>query len=213
MQANKIFEHPEFGKVRIVMIDGEPWFVAADVCKALSISNSRDSVGKLEKEEKMTVDLTDSHSGTRGGAQKISVVNESGLYTLVLSSRKPEAKSFKRWITHEVLPALRNAAGLGAADALRMLSRENQKKGNRYLYEAGLGDRKNYCAAARVAGKAMGMRLHKEKAVPKDEIPAERLPEYDKIFDETVKLFDLKDRYGIEFSVSAAIYGQYGDKK
>ena len=94
-----------------------------------------------------------------------------------------------------------------------MMSRENQKKGNRYLYEAGLGDRKHYCAAARVAGKAMGMRLHKEKAVPKDEIPAERLPEYDKIFDETVKLFDLKDRYGIEFSVSAAIYGQYGDKK
>ena len=143
----------------------------------------------------------------------MAVVNEPGLYTLILGSRKPEAKSFKRWITHEVLPTLRNAAGLGAEDALRMLSRENQKKGNRYLYEAGLGDRKHYCAAARVAGKAMGMRLHKEKAVPKDEIPAEWLPEYDKIFNETVKLFDLKDRYGIEFSVSAAIYGQYGERK
>ncbi len=59
----------------------------------------------------------------------------------------------------------------------------------------------------------MGMRLHKEKAVPKDEIPAERLPEYDKIFSETVKLFDLKDRYGIEFSVSTAIYRQYGERK
>ena len=211
MQANKIFEHPEFGKVRTVMIDGEPWFVAADVCNALDIGNPSQALSRLDEDEKIITLI--SNEGNQRGNPNVAVVNEPGLYTLILGSRKPEAKSFKRWITHEVLPALRNAAGLGAADALRMLSRENQKKGNRYLYEAGLGDRKHYCAAARVAGKAMGMRLHKEKAVPKDEIPAERLPEYDKIFSETVKLFDLKDRYGIEFSVSAAIYGQYGDKK
>lgn len=211
MQANKIFEHPEFGKVRTVMIDGEPWFAAADVCNALDIRNPSQAISRLDEDEKIITLI--SNEGNQRGNPNVAVVNEPGLYTLILGSRKPEAKSFKRWITHEVLPALRNAAGLGAADALRMLSRENQKKGNRYLYEAGLGDRKHYCAAARVAGKAMGMRLHKEKAVPKDEIPAERLPEYDKIFNETVKLFDLKDRYGIEFSVSAAIYGQYGDKK
>ena len=211
MQANKIFEHPEFGKVRTVMIDGEPWFSAADVCNALDIRNPSQAISRLDEDEKIITLI--SNEGNQRGNPNVAVVNEPGLYTLILGSRKPEAKSFKRWITHEVLPALRNAAGLGAADALRMLSRENQKKGNRYLYEAGLGDRKHYCAAARVAGKAMGMRLHKEKAVPKDEIPAERLPEYDKIFNEPVKLFDLKDRYGIEFSVSAAIYGQYGDKK
>lgn len=211
MQANKIFEHPEFGKVRTVMIDGEPWFAAADVCNALDIRNPSQAISRLDEDEKIITLI--SNEGNQRGNPNVAVVNEPGLYTLILGSRKPEAKSFKRWITHEVLPTLRNAAGLGAEDALRMLSRENQKKGNRYLYEAGLGDRKHYYAAARVAGKAMGMRLHKEKAVPKDEIPAEWLPEYDKIFDETVKLFDLKDRYGIEFSVSAAIYGQYGDKK
>ncbi len=211
MQANKIFEHPEFGKVRTVMIDGEPWFVAADVCNALDIGNPSQALSRLDEDEKIITLI--SNEGNQRGNPNVAVVNEPGLYTLILGSRKPEAKAFKRWITHEVLPALRNAAGLGAADALRMLSRENQKKGNRYLYEAGLGDRKHYCAAAKVAGKAMGMRLHKEKAVPKDEIPAERLPEYDKIFNETVKLFDLKDRYGIEFSVSTAIYGQYGEKE
>lgn len=211
MQTNKIFEHPEFGKVRTVMIDGEPWFAAADVCNALDIRNPSQAISRLDEDEKIITLI--SNEGNQRGNPNVAVVNEPGLYTLILGSRKPEAKSFKRWITHEVLPILRNATGLGAEDALRMLSRENQKKGNRYLYEAGLGDRKHYCAAARVAGKAMGMRLHKEKAVPKDEIPAERLPEYDKIFNETVKLFDLKDRYGIEFSVSAAIYGQYGDKK
>ena len=211
MQANKIFEHPEFGKVRTVMIDGEPWFVAADVCNALDIGNPSQALSRLDEDEKIITLI--SNEGNQRGNPNVAVVNEPGLYTLILGSRKPEAKAFKRWITHEVLPALRNAAGLGAADALRMLSRENQKKGNRYLCEAGLGDRKHYCAAAKVAGKAMGMRLHKEKAVPKDEIPAERLPEYDKIFNETVKLFDLKDRYGIEFSVSTAIYGQYGEKE
>lgn len=211
MQTNKIFEHPEFGKVRTVMIDGEPWFVAADVCNALDIRNPSQAISRLDEDEKIITLI--SNEGNQRGNPNVAVVNEPGLYTLILGSRKPEAKAFKRWITHEVLPALRNAAGLGAADALRMLSRENQKKGNRYLYEAGLGDRKHYCAAAKVAGKAMGMRLHKEKSIPKDEIPAERLPEYDKIFSETVKLFDLKDRYGIEFSVSAAIYGQYGERK
>lgn len=93
------------------MLEGEPWFVAADVCRALGIGNSRDATNKLDDDEKMTVDLTDSHSGKRGGAQMITVVNEPGLYALVLSSRKPEAKAFKRWITHEVIPEIRKTGG------------------------------------------------------------------------------------------------------
>lgn len=107
----EIFKSEQFGEVRTILIGNEPWFVAIDVCAALSISNNRDAVGRLDDDEKMTVDLTDSHSGVRGGAQKISVVNESGLYTLVLSSRKPEAKAFKRWITHEVIPIIRKTGG------------------------------------------------------------------------------------------------------
>ena len=81
------------------------------MCRALGIGNSRDATNKLDADEKMTVDLTDSHSGKRGGAQMITVVNEPGLYALVLSSRKPEAKAFKRWITHEVIPAIRKTGG------------------------------------------------------------------------------------------------------
>ena len=103
----QIFSCPEFGSVRSVKINGEPWFVAADLCNALSIRNSRDATNKLDDDERMTVALTDSHSGQRGGAQMITVVNEPGMYTLVLGSRKPEAKAFKRWITHTILPALR----------------------------------------------------------------------------------------------------------
>lgn len=91
--------------------DNEPWFVATDVCKALEVRNSRDAVSRLDADEKMTVGLTDTHSGQRGGAREITIVNEPGLYTLVLGSRKPEAKAFKRWITHDVIPSIRKTGG------------------------------------------------------------------------------------------------------
>ena len=85
------------------MKDGEPWFVAADVCRALKINNSHDAIKRLDDDEKNTVALTD---GNRGNPNK-TIINEPGLYTLVLGSRKPEAKAFKRWITHEVIPSIR----------------------------------------------------------------------------------------------------------
>ena len=97
-----VFQNPDFGQVRTITRDGEPWFVAADVCRALEIKNNRDALAKLDSDEK-GVALTD----TLGGAQKMTIVNEPGLYSLVLGSRKPEAKAFKRWITHEVIPAIR----------------------------------------------------------------------------------------------------------
>ena len=103
----QIFEHEQFGKVRAMLIDGEPWFVAVDVCRVLEIKNSRDAVSRLNDDEKMTVDLSDSHSGKRGGAQFMTVVNEPGLYRLIFASRKPEALKFQRWVYHEVLPSIR----------------------------------------------------------------------------------------------------------
>ena len=102
----RVFENPQFGSVRTIIKDGEPWFVAADVCMALEIRNSRDAMGRLDDDEK-GVGLTD----TLGGVQNMTIVNEPGLYTLVLSSRKPEAKAFRRWITHEVIPSIRKTGG------------------------------------------------------------------------------------------------------
>lgn len=103
----QVFTSEQFGQMRTMMIEGEPWFVAADVCKALEIRNNRDAMNRLDEDEKMTVGLTDGHSGQRGGAQQIGVINEAGLYVLTLTSRKPEAKAFKRWLTHEVIPSIR----------------------------------------------------------------------------------------------------------
>lgn len=99
----QIFENPEFGKIRAIEQNGEPWFVAADVCRALDIQNHKDAIKRLDDDEKSGVVLTDPH----GRQQETNCVNEPGLYSLVLGSRKPEAKAFKRWITHEVIPSIR----------------------------------------------------------------------------------------------------------
>lgn len=102
MSELQSFENAEFGEVRTVAIDDEPWFVAMDVCKALEIGNSRQALVRLDDDEKGVIS-----TDTLGGVQALNVVNEPGLYTLVLGSRKPEAKAFKRWITHEVIPSIR----------------------------------------------------------------------------------------------------------
>lgn len=97
-----IFENPEFGAVRSILIDGDPWFVAADVCKALEIEKTNRALSRLDDDEK------GAHSvSTPGGRQRMSIISESGLYSLILGSRKPEARAFKRWITHEVIPSIR----------------------------------------------------------------------------------------------------------
>ena len=104
MNDIQVFSNEKFGKVRTVMKYGEPWFVAADVCKALEVDRSQ--IRRLDDDEK---DVCSIH--TPGGNQEATVVNEPGLYSLVLGSRKKEAKDFKRWITHEVIPTIRKTGG------------------------------------------------------------------------------------------------------
>lgn len=103
MNQLQAFNNTEFGQVRTMVINGSPWFVAKDVCECLDINNSRQALARLDSDEKNSVILND---GTPGNPEK-GIVNEYGLYSLVLSSRKPSAKAFKRWITHEVIPAIR----------------------------------------------------------------------------------------------------------
>ena len=100
---------------RKIRVFNNGWFAATDVCAILGLTNVSMALGKLDEDEKMTLSLTESHSGSRGGAQSINVINEPGLYSLIMSSRKPEAKKFKRWVTHEVLPSIRKT-GLYAVD-------------------------------------------------------------------------------------------------
>ena len=111
MSELQIFKNAEFGSVRTVTVEGEPHFVAKDVAEILGYSNPRDAINKHVDEEDKGVAKCD----TLGGKQELTVINESGLYSLILSSKMPNAKRFKRWVTSEVLPTIRRH-GLYAMD-------------------------------------------------------------------------------------------------
>ncbi|CDH43855.1 BRO family protein [Candidatus Contendibacter odensensis] len=112
MSTNLIPFQFEAFPIRVVMIDSQPWWVAADVCAALEIANNRDALTRLDDDEK-GVASTD----TLGGKQEMAVINEPGLYSLILGSRKPEAKKFKRWVTHDVIPSIRKTGSYSVPNA------------------------------------------------------------------------------------------------
>lgn len=103
MNNIQIFNNPQFGNIRTVTIHGEPWFVGKDIAEALGYTNSRDALTKRVDDEDKGVAKCD----TPSGAQTMTIINESGLYSLILSSKLPNAKKFKRWVTSEVLPTIR----------------------------------------------------------------------------------------------------------
>ena len=97
----QLFQNAGF-KIRVIMRYGDPWFVAKDVCECLDLANSRDAVSRLDDDEKGV-----GKADTLGGSQDMTLISESGLYTLIMRSNKPEAKVFRKWVTSEVLPSIR----------------------------------------------------------------------------------------------------------
>ena len=121
--AIKLFENPQF-RVRVIMRLGNPWFVASDACDGLALSNVSEALADLDDDDKfkLTKDEIDTLISNEGikcsvdpRVQSLSLVSESGLYDLIMQSRKPEAKAFKRWVTHEVLPSIRKTGSYSIA--------------------------------------------------------------------------------------------------
>ena len=111
----KIFEHEEFGKVRVVDINGEPWFVGKDVADILGYENgSRDINRHVDAQDRRNYRNGTSEINNRG----VTIINESGLYSLILSSKQPQAKAFKRWVTSEILPTIRKYGAYATSDTL-----------------------------------------------------------------------------------------------
>ena len=112
----ELFNNENLGSVRTALDqDGNIWFVAKDVCDVLGIVNNRDAMSRLDDDEKDTIDphiftVGNTDTENRRGSE-LSIINESGMYTLVLTSRKPQAKEFKKWLTHEVIPTIRQHGG------------------------------------------------------------------------------------------------------
>ena len=128
MKEMQIFENQEFGTVRTVELDGEPWLVGKDVAQALGYSNPRDALDRhVDDEDEATVGI---HDGSQ--TRNMTIINESGLYSLVLSSKLPGAKKFRRWVTAEVLPAIRRTGGYRMPkdypSALRALAGAEEEK-------------------------------------------------------------------------------------
>lgn len=117
----QIFKNNEFGEVRTLIKDGEPWFIGKDIADALGYAKASNAIGAHVDEE----DKGASKQGTLGGEQEVTIINESGLYSLILKSQLPKAKSFKRWVTSEVLPTIRKTGSYSMvprnfAEALRL---------------------------------------------------------------------------------------------
>lgn len=108
----QVFESAEFGTIRTLTENGEPWFAATDIARALGYGHTPHMTRRLDLDEKGVRSVD-----TPGGRQSLTVISESGLYSAVLGSKLPEAKAFKRWVTHEVLPAIRRDGGYMAARA------------------------------------------------------------------------------------------------
>lgn len=114
MNEMQIFNNEEFGEVRTVVIDGEPWFVGKDVANALGYKDTVSATRKnVEEEDKGVCPV-----GTPSGIQQMTIINESGLYSLIFGSKLPSAKKFKRWVTSEVLPSLRKTGGYKAPQTI-----------------------------------------------------------------------------------------------
>ena len=117
MTENEIilFKHEEFGEIRTMNIDGEPWFVGKDVAEILGYAKARNAIAKhIDEEDKKDAPI----QGVLGGTQSMTIINESGLYSLILSSKLPSAKKFKHWVTAEVLPSLRKHGAYFTAETL-----------------------------------------------------------------------------------------------
>lgn len=117
MENVQIFSNEEFGRIRTIAINGEPWFVGKDVAERLGYTDTAQAVRKhIDDEDKGVVDLT-----TPGGIQRATIINESGLYSLVLSSKLPRARAFKRWVTSEVIPSIRKRGMYATAETAEQM--------------------------------------------------------------------------------------------
>lgn len=121
--------------VRMQVIDGQPWFVAKDICDILDLSNPRKAVAALDDDEKGVTT-----SDTPGGKQQVNIVNESGMYALIFQSRKPAARGFRKWVTSEVLPSIRKFgryAAVGSPEYLRLEATLARKERMEWLRSVG----------------------------------------------------------------------------
>ncbi len=167
-------------QIRTILLDGEPWFVACDVCKVLEIKNTTQAVQKLDDDERSMLKI-----GRQG---KANIVNEFGLYNITLDSRKQEAKRFKRWVTHEVLPSIRKTGGYGTISKMVTVDME------------AIGEMVKKCVAVAVREEMAGCKV---KAVGRKTIKPAGEDSFGSIYKNAVrKVLDEENRSRKDYQLS-----------
>ncbi len=157
--------------------------------------------------------VTKSKTLTKGGEQELSIINEKDIYRLVFKSRKPEAEAFQEWV-FETIKQLRQSIGLEGFQVFRMFDKEHQKQAmNRLVNCLQNATKKDLIKANTIANKAVSDLYGYPKMVSKNEMTENMLRDREPILDETVELIKVKEKYGLNFSVSEAIYNQNTIKK
>lgn len=194
--------------IRFVEHQGEWWAVLADIAKALEL-NPKFIKQRLGDEVVSNNHVTDS----LGRQQEMLIINEFGIYETIFSSRKKEAKTFKLWV-FEIIKQLRQSTGLEGFQVFRMFDKEHQKKAmNRLVDGLQNATKKDLIKANTIANKAVSNKYGLPKMISKNEMTENMLRDREPILDETVELIKVKEKYGLNFSVSEAIYNQNTIKK
>lgn len=209
MTENEIilFTHEEFGEIRTMNIDGEPWFVAKDITNILKYSNSRKAITDHVDDEDKGV----TKCYTLGGTQDLTIINESGLYSLALSSKMPGAKKFKRWVTAEVLPSLRKHGAYFTAETLHKTMSDPRELAKLLTTLADEQDKRRKLeeenAFLSVKAKYYDQILNSKNAVPVTQIA--------KDYGMSAIAFNrMLHDYGIQYPIrnSWVLYAEYADK-
>lgn len=196
-------EHWNGYDIRFVEHNGEWWAVLADIAKTLSLRTDKVK-SRLENDHLSKVTIIDS----MGRNQEALIVNEFGIYEAIFSSRKPEAKSFKLWV-YETIKQLRQATGLEGFEIFRMLDKEHQKEAMARLSNSlGSISKKDLIKANTITNKAVSNKFGYSKMVKKSEMTPEMLVARETILDDTVELMGIKEKFGLNISVSDSIYNK-----
>ncbi|HEP1702984.1 TPA: Bro-N domain-containing protein [Streptococcus pyogenes] len=194
--------------IRFVENNGEWWAVLADIAKALDLNP------KFIKQRLGDEVVSNNHvADSLGRQQEMLIVNEFGIYETIFSSRKKEAKTFKLWV-FEIIKQLRQSTGLEGFQVFRMFDKEHQKQAmNRLVNGLEQVKQTDLIKANTIANKAVSNKYGLPKMVSKNEMTENMLRDREPILDETVELIKVKEKYGLNFSVSEAIYNQNTIKK
>ena len=193
-------------KIRFIEKElGEWWAVAADVTDALGIQNTTQGLMRVEPENQALYSI----KGISKGNEAANIINEFGIYELILGSRKKEAKEFKRWV-FGVIKELREASGLEGFQVFRLLDKEHQREAMKRLRD-GLRSpvRVDYMKANSVADKAISNMFGFPKMLKKGQMTPDMLVKRQSVLDDTVNLMSVNESFGLGLSISNSVYAKY----